>query len=129
MPLRNHDDQRHRPPVRLRGALALTAVAVTMGAAAGCTTPAGTINAVFGTAAPQAMKIARCESDLNPSAVSRTDDHGLFQINIINKADFTRVTGQPWSAIYNTYYNTRYAKVKYDELGWEPWLCKYVLGL
>jgi hypothetical protein len=98
-------------------------------AATGCTTPAGAINVGFGPVAPQATKIAQCESGLRPNAVSPTNDHGLFQINAVHKAEFSRITGQPWSAVYNPVHNTRYAKVLYDRQGWAPWTCKRVLGL
>jgi hypothetical protein len=88
------------------------------------------IREVFGPElAPEAIEVAICESDLNPKAVSPTDDHGLFQISIINKEQFTKVTGQPWSAVYNTYWNTRYTKTMWNRQGWQPWVCKFVLGL
>jgi hypothetical protein len=34
------------------------------------------------------------------------------------------VTGQPWSAVYDPYWNTVYAKHLYDTQGWRPWTCK-----
>jgi hypothetical protein len=92
------------------------------------TTVAAVITAVFGVLAPEATKIARCESGLRPTAVSPTDDHGLFQINAVHKANFTTVTGQPWSEIYNPMMNTRYAKWLYDRQGWAPWACRSVLA-
>lgn len=98
-------------------------------ATAGCTTPVGVINTVFGPVAPQATRIAECESGLRPTAVSPTNDHGLFQINIVHRTEFTRVTGQPWSDVYNPYFNARYAKSLYDRQGWSPWTCRRVLGL
>jgi hypothetical protein len=133
MTLRNDDDGQVRRTrggrTGLRHVFAVAVAATAVGAAAGCTTPVGAINAVFGPVAPEATKIAQCESGLRPNAVSPTNDHGLFQINIVHKADFTRVTGQPWSAVYNQLYNTRYAKALYDRQGWAPWTCKRVLGL
>jgi hypothetical protein len=86
-----------------------------------------TITSVFGTNAAEAIKIAQCESGLRPTAVSPTNDHGLFQINAVHQPDFTRATGQPWSAVYDAMTNTRYAKWLYDRQGWAPWSCKRVL--
>ena len=87
----------------------------------------GSIRAIiqrhFGAAAVRAEAIARCESSLNPNAVSRTNDHGLFQINISHRAQFEAVTGAPWSAIYDPELNTIYAKWLYDREGWSPWSC------
>jgi hypothetical protein len=88
---------------------------------------AAAIASVFGVLAPEATSIARCESGLRPTAVSPTDDHGLFQINIVHQATFTRVTGQPWSAVYDALTNTRFAKWLYDRQGWAPWSCRSVL--
>ena len=50
------------------------------------------------TSAPRpgrAQAIAQCESHLNPNAVSPTNDHGLFQINIVHRGQFESVTGAP----------------------------------
>src|SRR5688572_6791221 len=67
------------------------------------------IREIFGPeVAPEAIDVAICESDLNPRAVSKGDDHGLFQINGVNRERFTEVTGQPWSAVYDPVWNTRY---------------------
>ena len=127
----------------------VTSVCLTASAlvAAGCTTPSephsigttpgamvkssqDTIRKVFGAElAPEAIEVAICESDLNPNAVSKTNDHGLFQINIINVDQWTEVTGQPWSAVYDPVWNTRFTKKMWEKYGWEPWVCKFVLGL
>jgi hypothetical protein len=133
MPLRMDDDRQvkraHRVRLRLRHVAVVTLVGALVSVAAACTTPVGVINSVFGPVAPQAVKVAECESGLRPNAVSPTNDHGLFQINIVHQADFTRVTGQPWSAVYDQLYNSLYAKTLYDRQGWAPWTCKRVLGL
>lgn len=87
----------------------------------------GSIGAVierhFGAGAARATAIARCESGLNPSAVSPTNDHGLFQINIVHRGQFEAVTGAPWSAVYDVELNTRYAKWLHGQQGWGPWVC------
>jgi hypothetical protein len=118
-------------------ALAATGCTTKPGAHAIGTTPASmvqssedTIRKVFGAElAPEATEVAICESDLNPNAVSKSNDHGLFQINIINVDQWTEVTGQPWSAVYDPVWNTRFTKKMWEKYGWEPWVCKYVLGL
>lgn len=79
----------------------------------------------FGAAAPSARRIAQCESGLNPDAVSRTNDHGLFQINGVHRAEFERVTGHAWWRVYDADLNTRYAKHLYDNQGWGPWTCRH----
>jgi hypothetical protein len=97
-------------------------------AASGCSVP-NVVDTVFGPAAPQAHKIVQCESGFRANAVSPTNDHGLFQINVVHQANFTKVTGQPWSAVYDPLYNSVYAKWLYDRQGWQPWSCKRVLGM
>lgn len=98
--------------------------------AAACTAPGpeGEIDAVFGPAAGEARAIAECESHMNPGAVSRTNDHGLFQINAVHAGSFSQVTGQPWDAVYDAHWNTLYAKWLFDRQGWQPWSCRRVLA-
>lgn len=99
---------------------ALLAVAL-LGAAC---TPQQQIAQVFGAKAGEAERIALCESTMNPSAVSGTNDHGLFQINGVHQRTFVEVTGQPWSMVYDAFWNTVYAKYLYDTQGWKPWTCR-----
>ena len=91
---------------------------------AGACTPQDIIKAQFWNG-DSAVRVAECESGLNPGAVSPTNDHGLFQINIVHKQQFEQVTGRPWSDVYNSYWNTRYAKWLYDQQGWGPWACRH----
>lgn len=94
---------------------------------AAATAPAGSLEAIiqrhFGDAAPAAIRIARCESGMNPNAVSPTNDHGLFQINIVHRGQFEAVTGAPWSSVYDPELNTIYARHVYAQQGWSPWTC------
>jgi hypothetical protein len=96
-------------------------------AAAAASAPAGSLEAIiqrhFGSAAPAAIRIARCESSMNPNAVSATDDHGLFQINAVHRGQFEAVTGAPWSSVYDPQLNTIYARHLYGQQGWGPWAC------
>jgi hypothetical protein len=87
-------------------------------------TPQYWIDTVFATDSPAATRVAQCESGMNPAAVSPTNDHGLFQINAIHKAEFSQVTGQPWASIYSAEWNTKFAKWMYDRQGWYPWSCR-----
>lgn len=67
-------------------------------------TPTGAIRAVFGSHANVAVRVARCESGLNPRTVSKTGDYGLFAINRAahdNWVDFRR--------IFDPLYNARIA--------------------
>jgi hypothetical protein len=113
-------------------AMTLVLVAGAFTATAACTRPSallGEIDATFGPVAGEARAIANCESKMDPNAVSPTDDHGLFQINGVHQGSFTKVTGQPWSAIYDPHHNAQFAKWLYDRQGWRPWTCARKVGL
>jgi hypothetical protein len=93
--------------------------------ALGACTPQAYIQQIFGADAPAATRVATCESSLNSNAVSPGGgNHGLFQINNVHRSEFTRVTGQPWSSIYNAYYNSQYARTLYNQSGWSAWACR-----
>lgn len=88
-------------------------------------TPEQIIRNTFGSAGGAAVSVARCESGLNPRAVSPGGgNHGLFQINSVHRGSFERVTRQPWSQVYSAIHNTTFAKWLYDQQGWRPWTCK-----
>ncbi len=118
----------HTPSSRTRarrriGRGVLLAVAILAGTAC---SPQFSIDAIFWNAdAGAATRVAQCESKMNPYAVSSTNDHGLFQINAIHRAEFERVTGRPWSDVYDPFWNTAYAKYLFDRQGWGPWTCRY----
>ena len=95
--------------------------------AGGACSPQSTIEAIFSDVPGQATTIATCESTMNPYAVSSTNDHGLFQINAVHRADFEAVTGLPWSSVYSAYWNTKFARHLYDQQGWGPWTCRKAL--
>lgn len=103
---------------------------------AGCDIPAAhtdplvAIHQTFGGVSPsvevQAVNVARCESDLTVSAVSPGGANwGLFQINVVHRADFEAVTGQPWSMVLDGYWNAVYAEKLWRALGWGPWSCRW----
>ena len=96
--------------------------------AAASTAPAGSVQEVihrwFGASGAKAVQVARCESGLNPRAVSAGGgNHGLFQINNVHRGTFESVTGQPWSAVYSAEANTRFAHWLWSQQGWGPWAC------
>lgn len=63
-----------------------------------------------------ALQIMSCESGGNPSAVSQTNDHGLFQIH--------NGLANYGSSIYDPEYNIRLAyQSYYAPRGWSPWSC------
>lgn len=101
--------------------IAIFGIALLAGAAC---TPQQQIATVFGDRTPEAERVAHCESTMNPGAVSPTNDHGLFQINAVHREEFTRVTGQPWSSIYDARWNSVYARHLYATQGWSPWSCQ-----
>ncbi len=120
-------DTNTNPPTRVRarrfGRVGLLVLAVLAGTAC---TPQFAINTIFWNADPgAAARVAQCESKMDPNAVSSTNDHGLFQINAVHRAEFEQVTGQPWSSVYDPYWNTVFAKWMFDHQGWGPWTCRY----
>lgn len=75
----------------------------------------------------QARRVVQCESEGNPNAVSRTNDHGIFQINKPSHYyAFPRITGSPfYNGVYDPYENAQYARHLYnDRNGWGHWTCK-----
>lgn len=73
------------------------------------------IAVVFGEDAEQAIKVARCESGLNPKAVNKASSaRGLFQImQSWHKID------QKW--LFDPEINIRVAYKLWTEQGWTPW--------
>ncbi len=112
--------KRH-PARRIRTLAALGLATMALGAC----TPEAYIDQVFGSQSAAAKSVAQCESDMNPLAVSAGGgNHGLFQINTIHRSTFEQVTGQPWSAVYDPYWNAYFAKYLVDQSGWQPWACR-----
>lgn len=111
---------------KLKRFIALCAI---LGLMTACT-PHQAIDVLFkGSDNATAHRIAKCESNYNPSAVSRTNDHGLFQINATtwNKpghpdpvADWI---GRNWHKRYDPATNAIMAKMIKDKYGWKMWSC------
>ncbi|HEV7722454.1 MAG TPA: transglycosylase SLT domain-containing protein [Iamia sp.] len=74
----------------------------------------------------KAVRVADCESDLNPRAVSAGGkNHGLFQINSVHKPTVERM-GYKWDQIYDPYVNAKVARKIFNDAGssWAPWGCR-----
>ena len=84
-----------------------------------------TINEVFGAHGGAAIGVARCESRLNPAAISRGGGNwGLFQINKIHAQRVARM-GYAWEDLLDARVNSLVAKSIFDEQGWGPWACRW----
>jgi hypothetical protein len=75
-----------------------------------------------------AVRIAYCESRLNPKAVNRsnrngTTDRGLFQLN--DGGTMQRLGVRSHQA-FDPVENARAARVLFEDRGWQPWSCQYV---
>lgn len=74
-----------------------------------------------------AIAIARCETGdtWNPRVVSRTDDHGIFQINRRWNIEGWRLGAN----IYDPVWNTRIAYWFWLTRGWYDWTCARIVGV
>ncbi|CAN5775136.1 hypothetical protein BH24ACT3_BH24ACT3_05970 [soil metagenome] len=86
------------------------------------------INAEFPEVAQQATAVAKCESGLDPEAVSPGGGNvGLFQINSVHRGKVADM-GYSWDDLKDPFVNARVARSIYDEAnGWGPWSCRRVL--
>ena len=84
-----------------------------------------TIAEVFGADASAAIGVARCESGLNPGAISRGGGNwGLFQINRVHRQRVADL-GYSWEQLLDAKVNSLVAKSIFDEQGWGPWACRH----
>jgi hypothetical protein len=78
-----------------------------------------------------AVRIAWCESRLNPNAINRsnrnrTADRGLFQLN--DGGTMQRL-GVDTREAFDAYTNAQAAAVLHDDRGWQPWVCAHHIGV
>lgn len=85
---------------------------------------------VFGKYSDQALKIANCESHLNPLAKNDNttwggvgQDLGLFQLNVV----YQRVSNPAFLYDYKVNTNMAWVIFKNSGYNWHLWSCKYVL--
>lgn len=116
---------------RARGLIALAALVLALSAC----TPEQMIWVAFSEkgATPeqqaQAVEVARCESGLNPAAVSPGGgNHGLFQINRVHTG-WVSSLGFGWGQMLEPYANAQVAAQLWSEQGWGPWSCARRLGI
>jgi hypothetical protein len=71
-----------------------------------------------------AIGVARCESHLNPKAISRGGGNwGLFQINTAHRGRVAAM-GYQWEDLLDARVNALVAKSIFDQQGWQPWGCR-----
>lgn len=78
-----------------------------------------------------AVRVAKCESSLNPKAINRknkngTVDYGLFQLNSGGTMQSVGVTAH---SAMNPYVNAKAAARLWKQRGWGPWVCARKLGI
>ncbi len=87
------------------------------------------VKAVFGKDADMAFRIISCESGWRTDVISRTNDIGLFQINLAAhgvKIALTRAEQIAW--LQNPDNNIAFAYELFKKSSWAPWVC-YTKGL
>jgi hypothetical protein len=72
----------------------------------------------------KAVRVARCESGLDPAAVSPDGANwGLMQVNVVHKA-LAAAMGYSWNQMLQPAPNLAVARAIYDRAGgWGPWSC------
>jgi len=73
-----------------------------------------------------AVKVAICESGLNPLAVGSHGERGIFQIHPVHISSLQKV-GFTWNDMFDYQKNIQYAKLLYGWQGWSPWSCSRMI--
>jgi soluble lytic murein transglycosylase-like protein len=99
-------------------------IMLSSGACVSSSSPAAAIRRNFPAAQyAKAMAVARCESGLNPRAISPGGANwGLFQINRVHEG-MVRQMGYRWNQMLDANVNAKVARVLYNQSGWRPWSC------
>jgi hypothetical protein len=76
------------------------------------------------------VAVAKCESGLkanahNPKNPNGTTDGGVFQINSTHYKRMERLGLDP----YHAPDNVEFARMLYEESGWQPWVCARKLSM
>lgn len=112
-----------RPSSLEEGQRVLVPAAVTHPAPAGTgTSVEALIREIFGADAERALRIARCESGLNPKAVSRAGAVGVFQV--MPQYHSWRIAKVGGTSLFDARTNVLVAKHIFDSSGWTPWVCR-----
>lgn len=85
-----------------------------------------TIHAVFGAEGPAAVRVARCESGLNPRAVSPGGQNlGVLQINVVHRRRWEAM-GYTRADMLTVGPNVRVAYAIWSEgRDWHQWACRW----
>lgn len=81
----------------------------------------GVICSVFTTNCAQAVRVARCESGLNPNAANPSGARGLFQL--LGHQSLYEAHGWSSADWADPYVNTVVAHDLWRSSGWSPWVC------
>lgn len=81
------------------------------------------IHAAFGAEGSRAVRVARCESSLNPAAVNGSHA-GLFQLSGTYHRERAARLGYSWSDMFTVFGNVAVAYDLWLEQGWAPWTCR-----
>jgi len=66
-----------------------------------------------------ALRVAECESGLNPRAVGSAGERGLFQVHPVHRAWL----GARWDQLFDPAVNVAVAFEMWTTQGWGPWSC------
>ena len=89
-------------------------------------TPDEAIKLIFREDAPKALRVANCESTMNPQAENRRSrTRGLFQISPVHAkpGGWVEALGYTWDDMFRIVPNVRVAYSLWKEQGWGPWSC------
>ena len=81
------------------------------------------ISSVFGAHTGAGVRIASCESKLDPRAQGAAGEKGLMQVHPIHRKR-VEAMGYTWEQMTIPAFNLVVAKAIYDEQGWAPWSCQ-----
>ena len=84
------------------------------------------IHSEFGARGDDAVRIARCESKLDPQARSHAGAAGVFQLMPVHSWRVAKVKGKH---LYDARTNVKVARHLHQDEGWSPWVCARILGL
>jgi len=76
-----------------------------------------------------AVAVAACESGFNPTAYNDKNyndsvDRGIFQLNSTHDSKLRELGLDPWNVVDNI----EFARLLYEQSGWQPWVC-YTKGM
>ncbi|MFA5128560.1 MAG: transglycosylase SLT domain-containing protein [Patescibacteria group bacterium] len=86
------------------------------------------IRSLWGDETERAFEIVNCESGWKTAIISRTNDVGLFQINLA--AHWAQIPGEDRAEkilwLQNWRNNVEFAYMLWADQGWRPWVCSRI---